>query len=76
MAANLGEQQHLAIVHDSLERESAQAVLPLLRAGDPCRIVAWRHGVAVRAAQFLAHVEQVAALLPEASAAFASDTMP
>src|SRR6185437_6216121 len=27
------------------------------------------HGVAVRAAQFLAHVEQVAALLPEASAA-------
>jgi len=69
VAANLGEQQHLAIVHDSLERESAQAVLPLLHAGDPCRIVAWRHGVAVRAAQFLAHVEQVAALLPEASAA-------
>ena len=27
-----GEQQHLAIVYDSLERESAQAVLPLLHA--------------------------------------------
>jgi acyl-coenzyme A synthetase/AMP-(fatty) acid ligase len=59
----------LAIVYDSLERESAQAVLPLLHACDPRRIVAWRHGAAVRTAQFLAHVEQVAALLPEASAA-------
>ncbi len=69
VAANLGEQRHLAIVYDSLERASAQAALPLLHACDPRRIVAWRHGAAVCAAQFLAHVEQVAALLPEASAA-------
>ncbi|WP_426661970.1 AMP-binding protein [Rhodanobacter aciditrophus] len=59
----------MAIVHDSLERESAQAMLPLLGARDPQRTVAWRHGTAVSAAQFLAHVEQVAALLPEAPAA-------
>ncbi|MBD8874633.1 AMP-binding protein [Rhodanobacter sp. DHB23] len=59
----------MAIVHHSLERELAQAVLPLLHARDPQRVVAWRHGEAVGAAQFLAHVEQVAALLPEAPAA-------
>ena len=59
----------MAIVYDSLERAPAPAGLPLLNACDPRRIVAWRHGAAVRAAQFLAHVEQVAALLPEASAA-------
>ena len=69
VAVNPGEQQHLAIVYDSLERESAQAVLPLLHACAPSRIVAWRHGAAVSAAQFLAHVEQIAALLPEAPAA-------
>lgn len=59
----------MAIVYDSLEREPAQAALPLLSARDPQRIVAWRHGASVSAAQFLAHVEQVAALLPEAPAA-------
>jgi acyl-coenzyme A synthetase/AMP-(fatty) acid ligase len=59
----------LAIVQDNLERELAQTDLPLVDARDPQRIVAWRHGTAVSAAQFLAHVEQVAALLPEAPAA-------
>lgn len=59
----------MAIVHDSLEREPAQAALPLVNARDPQRVVAWRHGAAVSAAQFLAHVERVAALLPEAPAA-------
>ena len=60
----------MAIVYDSLEREPASAASPLLNACDPQRIVAWRHGAAVSAAQFLAHVEQVAAVLPpEAPAA-------
>ncbi|UPG92427.1 AMP-binding protein [Luteibacter aegosomaticola] len=40
-------------------------MLPLL-AGAPSRTVAWRDGQAVTAATFLAHVRQVAALLPEA----------
>lgn len=59
----------LSSVYDSPGFEPAQAVLPLLDARDPQRVVAWRHGVAVSAAQFLLHVEQVAALLPEAPAA-------
>ena len=59
----------MAIVHDTLERELAQAALPLVNARDLRRVVAWRHGEAVSAAQFLAHVERVAALLPEAPAA-------
>jgi acyl-coenzyme A synthetase/AMP-(fatty) acid ligase len=59
----------LSTVYDSLEYELAQAVLPLLNARDPQRVVAWRHGIAVSAAQFLVHVGQVAALLPEAPAA-------
>jgi len=40
-------------------------MLPLL-AGAPSRTVAWRDGHAVAAATFLAHVRQVASLLPEA----------
>lgn len=59
----------LAIVHDSLKHAPATTVLPLLDALDPRRVVAWRHGEAVSAAGFLAQVEQVAALLPEAPAA-------
>ncbi|GAB3790836.1 AMP-binding protein [Dyella agri] len=59
----------MAIVHDHFQREQAEPLLPLLTARDPQRIVAWRHGSAVSAAQFLAHVEQVAAMLPEAPAA-------
>lgn len=64
-----GSRVTLSIVYDSPRYESEQAVLPLLNARDPQRVVAWRHGVAVSAAQFLVHVEQVAALLPEAPAA-------
>ncbi|MBD8898834.1 AMP-binding protein [Rhodanobacter sp. DHG33] len=59
----------MSTVYDSLRYEPAQAVLPLLNARDPQRVVAWRHGVAVSAAQFLVHVAEVAALLPEAPAA-------
>ena len=59
----------MAIVQDSFQREQAGQLMPLLVACDPQRTVAWRHGAAVSAAQFLAHVEQVAALLPEAPAA-------
>ena len=35
-------------------------MLPLLAMADPQRTLAWRDGVAVSAAQFLDHVEQVA----------------
>lgn len=59
----------LSTVYDSLEYAPAQAVLPLLNARDPARIVAWRRGVPVNVAQLLDHVEQGAALLPEAPAA-------
>ena len=48
---------------------AVEDVLPLLVASDPQRTLAWRHGRAVSAAQFLAHVAQVAARLPEAPAA-------
>ena len=43
--------------------------LPLLQAAELTRTIAWRAGHAVSAAQFLGHVEQVAAALPAASAA-------
>ena len=59
----------MAIVHDNLKHALAPSELPLLDARDPWRVVAWRHGAAVGAAQFLVHVEQVATLLPEAPAA-------
>lgn len=42
--------------------------LPLLLAGDPQRVLAWRHGAAVSAAQFLGQVQRVAAMLPAAEA--------
>jgi acyl-coenzyme A synthetase/AMP-(fatty) acid ligase len=58
----------LAIVYDTYQRE-APARLPLLSAADPARVLAWREGVAVSAAQFLAHVHAVAATLPAATAA-------
>jgi acyl-coenzyme A synthetase/AMP-(fatty) acid ligase len=53
----------VAIVYELSGRESAP-MLPLL-AGAPSRTVAWRDGQAVDAATFMAHVRQVAALLPE-----------
>jgi len=58
----------LAIVYDTFQRESAQQ-LPLLSAADAARPLAWRDGAAVSAAQFFAHVRQVAAQLPTATAA-------
>src|SRR5699024_6804416 len=40
------------------------ASLPLLATTDTTRSVAWRHGKAVSAGEFLAHVNQVARQLP------------
>jgi acyl-coenzyme A synthetase/AMP-(fatty) acid ligase len=58
----------LAIVYDTFEREAPQR-LPLLSATDAGDVLAWRGGAAVSAEQFLAHVHEVAATLPSASAA-------
>lgn len=58
----------LAIVYDTYQREAPQR-LPLLSAADPSRVLVRRHGEAVTAAQFLAHVHAVAACLPAATAA-------
>lgn len=58
----------MAIVYETSE-SIAPARLPLLDATDAGRVVAWRDGVAVSAAQFLAHVRAVAVALPAASAA-------
>ena len=58
----------MAIVYDTYQREAPQR-LPLLNAADPARALVWRHGNAVSAAQFLAHVHAVAARLPAATAA-------
>jgi acyl-coenzyme A synthetase/AMP-(fatty) acid ligase len=59
----------LAIVYDNYRHDLAAACLPLLAAGSSARTVAWREGEAVSAARFLAHVQQVAAELPTATAA-------
>lgn len=58
----------LAIVYDTFQREAPQR-LALLHADTPGRVLAWRDGEPVSAAQFLAHVRQVAAALPGAGAA-------
>ena len=58
----------MAIVYDALQA-NAPRHLPLLIATDPTRTLAWRDGQPVSAAQFLAHVRQVAAQLPTANAA-------
>ncbi|MGP1664591.1 MAG: AMP-binding protein [Rhodanobacter sp.] len=57
----------MAIVYDTLQREQLQS-LPLLAATDAERTIAWRGGVAISAAQFLAHVEQIARQLPAGTA--------
>lgn len=57
----------MSIVYETTGREIALS-LPLL-VGAPSRAVAWRDGRAVAASTFLAHVRQVAALLPEADSA-------
>jgi acyl-coenzyme A synthetase/AMP-(fatty) acid ligase len=59
----------VAIVYDTYQRDEAERVLPLLKVDDPRRVVAMHDGEPVTAAQFVAHVAHVAALLPEASAA-------
>ncbi|WP_275045767.1 AMP-binding protein [Frateuria edaphi] len=58
----------MAIVYDTFQREAPQR-LALLHADTPARVLAWRDGAPVSAAQFLAHVRQVAATLPGAGAA-------
>jgi acyl-coenzyme A synthetase/AMP-(fatty) acid ligase len=65
--ANL-EISGLAIVYDTFQREAPQR-LALLHADTPGRVLAWRDGRGISAAQFLAHVRQVAATLPAACAA-------
>ncbi|GFZ87032.1 AMP-binding protein [Dyella caseinilytica] len=59
----------MAIVYDTYQRDEAERLLPLLKVGDPQRVLAMHEGDAITAAQFVAHVERVAAQLPEASAA-------
>jgi acyl-coenzyme A synthetase/AMP-(fatty) acid ligase len=58
----------LAIVYDTYQHEAPQR-LPLLGTRDPARILAWRNGKPVTAAEFLAQVRAVAAGLPAAAAA-------
>lgn len=58
----------MAIVYDTYQCE-APLQLPLLDGSDPSRVLAWRDGRAVSAAQFVAHVRAVAATLPSACAA-------
>jgi hypothetical protein len=53
----------LAIVYDTFQREAPQR-LALLHADTPGRVLAWRDGRSVSAAQFLAHVRQAAATPP------------
>ncbi|HTM28673.1 MAG TPA: AMP-binding protein [Rhodanobacter sp.] len=57
----------MSYVPDPITR-AAPRQLPLLVAGDPQRVLAWRDGRAVSAAQFLAQVRAVAAALPVAEA--------
>jgi acyl-coenzyme A synthetase/AMP-(fatty) acid ligase len=59
----------VAIVYDTYQRDEAERLLPLLHVGDRQRVVAVHDGQPITAEQFLAHVEHVAAQLPEASAA-------
>jgi len=59
----------LATVQDIYQRDLAIQSLPLLVAGESQRTLAWRDGQPISAAQFVTHVEQVAAQLPVATAA-------
>lgn len=58
----------MAIVYDTYRHEAPQR-LPLLGASDPARILTWRNGKPVSAAEFLAQVHAVADGLPMAAAA-------
>ena len=59
----------MAIVYDTYQRDEAERLLPLLKVDDPQRVVAMHDGDAITAAQFLAHVQHIAAQLPDATAA-------
>ncbi|MFC3652797.1 AMP-binding protein [Dyella humi] len=59
----------MAIVYDTYQRDEAERLLPLLKVGDPRRVVAMHESQAITAAQFIAHMERVAAHLPEGPAA-------
>ena len=59
----------MAIVYDTYQRDEAEQLLPLLKVADPQRVVAMHDGDAITATQFLAHVQHVAAQLPDAIAA-------
>ncbi|MEO9078955.1 MAG: AMP-binding protein [Rhodanobacter sp.] len=59
----------MAIVQDTYPREFTQQQLPLLAPHDPARVLAWRDGSAVSAAQFLTEVHALADTLPAAAAA-------
>jgi len=59
----------VAIVYDTYQRDEAERLLPLLKMNDPHRIVAMHDGQAISVAQFVAHVQRVAAQLPEGPAA-------
>jgi acyl-CoA synthetase (AMP-forming)/AMP-acid ligase II len=59
----------VAIVYDTYQRDEATRLLPLLKVDDPRRVIALHQSQSITAAQFVAHVERVAAQLPEAPAA-------
>ena len=59
----------MAVVFDTARSRAEQIAVPLLRATNPDRVLAWRDGRAVRAAEFLDEVAALAARLPEAPAA-------
>ena len=59
----------MAIVYDTYQRDEAEQLLPLLKVGDPLRVVAMHDGQAITARQFLVHVVHIAGQLPDASAA-------
>ncbi|QAU24697.1 acyl-CoA synthetase [Dyella sp. M7H15-1] len=59
----------MATAYDAFQRDQAERLLPLMRVSDPRRVIAMRDGDEITAAQFVAHVEQVTALLPDAPAA-------
>lgn len=59
----------MAIVFENYRQDQAANGLPMLVAGHPERIVAWRDGEPVSAGQFLTHVHAIAAQLPPAATA-------
>jgi acyl-coenzyme A synthetase/AMP-(fatty) acid ligase len=57
----------LSTVHEICQREATD-LLPLLHPADPSRVMAWRDGLPIDSAHFLAQVRAVAELLPDAAA--------